>query len=102
MKYSSSTNRSILQDGKIRPGTYKIKNIVSQTYVDIKDHVRELCGRPASALESSRGQVSLQYMLCWVPKIVPNHQQWEILPSGPGYTIRKVGVDSHVLIRTLF
>lgn len=60
MKHSFTTSSSILQDGRIRPGTYKIKNIVSQTYVDIKDHVREICGRPSSVLEKSRGQVSFQ------------------------------------------
>lgn len=59
MTYSSPTNPSILQDGRIKPGIYKIKNIVSQTYVDTKDHVRELCGRPSSALQKSGGQVSL-------------------------------------------
>ncbi|KAF9649758.1 hypothetical protein BDM02DRAFT_3128122 [Thelephora ganbajun] len=63
---------SILQDGKIKPGIYKIQNIVSKTYADIKDHVRELCGRPSSTLEKSRGL-------------------WEIQPLGPGYTIRKAG-----------
>jgi len=71
MKRSGSST-SILQDGRIKPGIYKIKNIVSQTYVDIKDHVRELCCRPTSALGDSRGL-------------------WEILPLGLGYTIRKAG-----------
>ena len=54
----SSPNSAILQDGKIKPGIYKIQNIVSRTYADIKDDVRELCGRPSSDLEKSRGQVS--------------------------------------------
>lgn len=42
---------SIFQDGKLKPGIYKIQNIVGQTYVDIQEHTRELCGRPATALE---------------------------------------------------
>ncbi|KAF9649761.1 hypothetical protein BDM02DRAFT_1746722 [Thelephora ganbajun] len=69
---ASKTRSSILQDGKIKPGIYKIQNIVSKTYVDIKDHVRELCGRPSSTLEKYRGR-------------------WEIQPLGSGYTIRKAG-----------
>ena len=56
---SSSTSPSIFQDGKLKPGVYKIQNIVSKTYVDIKDHLRELCGRPFTALESGRGHVSV-------------------------------------------
>ena len=89
MKYSySSPTATVLQDGKIKPGIYKIQNIVSKTYVDIKDDLRELCGRPSSALERSRGHVSLYI---WAPGI-PNNQQWEILPLGPGYTIRKVRI----------
>jgi len=63
---------SIFQDGKVKPGVYKIQNIVSKTYVEVKDHLRELCGRPPSALEHGEGQ-------------------WEIRPLGSGYTIRKAG-----------
>jgi hypothetical protein len=42
---------SLFKDGKLRPGIYKIQNIVGQTYADIRDHTKELCGRPATALE---------------------------------------------------
>jgi hypothetical protein len=48
---------SIFENGKIRPGVYKIRNIVSRTFVDTKDHVRELCGRPPTALERGGAQV---------------------------------------------
>jgi hypothetical protein len=51
-------NSKIFQYGKLKPGVYKIKNIVSGTYVDTKDDVRELCGRPSTALENGRGEVS--------------------------------------------
>jgi hypothetical protein len=44
---------SIFEDGKLRPGIYKIMNIVGQTYVDIREHTKELCCRPAAA---SRGK----------------------------------------------
>ena len=42
---------SILKDGKLKPGVYKIQNIVGQTYVDIREHAKELCCRPATVLE---------------------------------------------------
>ena len=63
MKYSfTKPNSSIFQDdGKLKSGIYKIQNIVSKTYVDTKDHLRELCGRPSSVLEVGEGQVSLQH-----------------------------------------
>jgi len=51
---------------------FKIQNIVGKTYVDIRDHVRELCGQKSASLENSRGL-------------------WDIQPLGPGYTIRKAG-----------
>lgn len=58
MSHNSGAGRSIFQDGKLKPGIYKIRNIVSKTYVDIKDDVRVLCGRPSTALEEGRGEVS--------------------------------------------
>ena len=42
---------SVFRDGRIKPGIYKILNVVGQTYVDIQEHSRELCGRPTTALE---------------------------------------------------
>lgn len=52
MTYSSSMpDSSIFQDGKLKPGIYKIRNIVSKTFVETKDDVRELCGRPSANLE---------------------------------------------------
>jgi len=48
---------SIFEHGRLEPGIYKIRNIVSKTYVDIKDDARQLCGRPSTALEDGRGQV---------------------------------------------
>ena len=62
MVYNSrETGNSIFQDGRLKPGTYKIRNIVSKTFVDIKDDLRELCGRPSTALEQGRDHVSPQY-----------------------------------------
>ena len=48
---STNESESVFRDGKIKPGIYKIQNIVGQTYVDIREHTKELCGRPAAALE---------------------------------------------------
>ncbi|KAF9648165.1 hypothetical protein BDM02DRAFT_3187334 [Thelephora ganbajun] len=67
---STNNSISIFKDGKLKPGIYKIQNIVSQTYVDIREHTRELCGRPATLLEGGG--------------------LWEILPSGSGYTIGRL------------
>jgi len=50
---STDNSASIFKDGKLKPGVYKIQNIVGQTYVDIREHVRELCGRPATVLEGN-------------------------------------------------
>ena len=47
----------IFQDGKLKPGLYKIQNLVSKTYVDIHEHTMEVCCRPASALEKDDGIV---------------------------------------------
>ena len=48
---STNESDSVFKDGRIKPGVYKIQNIVSQTYVDIREHSRELCGRPTTVLE---------------------------------------------------
>ena len=47
MKYSAS----IFNNEKLKPGIYKIQNIVSQTYVDIREHTKELCCRPVTLLD---------------------------------------------------
>jgi hypothetical protein len=55
---STSNSVSILNDGRIKPGIYKIQNIFSQTYLEIWEHSKELCCRPAAALEDGKGLVS--------------------------------------------
>ena len=47
---------SIFEGGKLKPGIYKIQNIVGQTYVDIREHNKELCCRPDYVL-GGKGQV---------------------------------------------
>ena len=61
--HSIGSTPSILEDGKLKPGIYKIKNIQTETYMDIKVHTREVCCRPAKDLEEGRGFV------CWSPLI---------------------------------
>ena len=47
----TSDSMPVFEDGKLRPGIYKIMSIIGQTYVDIREHNRELCGRPTTVLE---------------------------------------------------
>jgi len=56
---STSDSSSIFRDGKLRPGTYKIQNLHSETYLDIHQHTRGVCCRPAKDLGEGRGIVRL-------------------------------------------
>ena len=55
---STGNSSSILKDGKLKPGIYKIQNIKSETYLDIEIHSRKVCGRPAKDIGEGRGLVS--------------------------------------------
>jgi len=55
--HSTTDSSSILQDGKLKPGIYKIQNIQSETYLDIEVPLREVCCRPAKDLGEGRGFV---------------------------------------------
>lgn len=48
---------TIFEDGRLKPGLYKIQNLLSGTYLDIHEHSMEVCCRPASALEKNGGIV---------------------------------------------
>jgi hypothetical protein len=54
---SAGDSSSIFEDGRLKPGTYKIQNLYGETYVDIQEHSRDLCCRPATALREGRGLV---------------------------------------------
>ena len=54
---STDGSLSILQDGKLKPGIYKIWNILTEVYVDIEVHSRSVCCRPAQNLEEGNGLV---------------------------------------------
>jgi len=47
----------ILENGKLKPGVYKIQNLAGQTYVEMQESTKELCGRPATALSTGEGLV---------------------------------------------
>jgi len=48
---------SIFENGRLKPGIYKIQNLYSKTYLDIHEHSRETCCRPARDLEEGGGLV---------------------------------------------
>ena len=61
---STNDSSSIFQDGKLKPGIYKIQNIQSETYLDIEVHLRELCCRPSKDLGEGRGFVCRYPLIC--------------------------------------
>ena len=54
---STSDSISIFQDGKLKPGIYKIQNLHTQTFMDIQEDTRDVCCRPATLLGEGRGLV---------------------------------------------
>ena len=49
----------ILEGGRIKPGIYKIRNIFGQTYLETREHFKELHYRPTMALGDGEGLVRL-------------------------------------------
>jgi len=84
---TSNSSSSILKDGKLKPGIYKIQNLYTRTYMDIHDHLREVCCRPATALEDGMGLVRPLRL----PTVhVSDYWKWEVKTLGAGYSIQKV------------
>ena len=54
---------SIFVDGKLIPGVYKIQNLYCETYLEIVEHSKELCCRPAAALSPQDALVNLDVLL---------------------------------------
>ena len=55
---STSNSSSAFQDGKLKPGIYKIQNLFHDAYLDIHEHpAREMHLRPAQDLREGRGLV---------------------------------------------
>jgi len=58
MTLKSAANSSrIFEAGKLKPGIYKIQNLYTETYLDVLQHSKEVCCRPARDLEDGRGLV---------------------------------------------
>ncbi|KAF9649748.1 hypothetical protein BDM02DRAFT_1745439 [Thelephora ganbajun] len=55
--HSTSNPSSIFEDGKLKPGIYKIQNIQTETYLDIEVHTRRVCCRPVKDIGEGRGLV---------------------------------------------
>jgi hypothetical protein len=54
---STDNSTSIFEDGRLKPGTYKVQNIYARTYLDVVEHSRRMCCRPAQDLEEGGGIV---------------------------------------------
>ena len=55
---STSNLSSIFENGKLKPGIYKIQNLYNDAYLDIHEHsARELHLRPAQDLREEMGLV---------------------------------------------
>ena len=88
----NSTNEppSIFQDGKLKPGIYKIRNVSTGTYADIEEYSRSMCCRPAQDLEEGDGLVRpLHHFVVHAS----NDYKWEIKPLGTGYSVQRVSVS---------
>jgi len=84
---STSTSPSVFEDGKLRPGIYKIQNIYTETFLDIDIHSRDVCCRPAGSLGEGRGIVSRRSSS---GVRVSDDHKWEIRRFGTGYTVQRV------------
>ena len=84
---STNTSPSIFEDGKLRPGIYKIQNIYTETFLDIEVHSRDLCCRPVGSLGEGRGIVRHR-SLSGVR--ISDDYKWDIRRFGAGYTIQRV------------
>jgi len=58
MTLSSTTDpHRIFENGKLKPGIYRIQNLRSETYLDVLQHSKELCCRPARDIGAKKGLV---------------------------------------------
>jgi len=95
MTLNSTVDSSpIFKDGQLKPGIYKIQNLYTETHLDVHQHSKEVCCRPARDLEDGRGFVR-PYMLFAVR--ISDTQKWEIKPLGAGYTVQRVSFQCPLL-----
>ena len=67
---STSSTVSILEDGRLKPGVYKIQNIHSEKYLDIHEHSNAMCCRPATDLRERKGLVRLSPSAARMPYLI--------------------------------
>jgi len=87
---SPTDSSSIFEDGKLKPGIYKIQNLYSRTYLDILEHSRQMCCRPAQNLEEGNGLVRPFF---WSVVRRSDNHKWKVMPLGAGYSVQRVRVD---------
>ena len=51
---------SVFEDGKLKPGKYKVQNLTGQTFLEILEDSKELCCRPATVLSAQDASVTFQ------------------------------------------
>jgi hypothetical protein len=100
MLIPTSDSLSIFEDGKLKPGIYKIQNLFGQTFMDIHEHSREVCCRPATALGEGRGLVR-PFQLTLLSMYVSDDEKWEIKPLGAGYSVQRVSKTKYLFRRVL-
>lgn len=79
-------------DGKLEPGIYKVQDLASQTYLEILEHSKELCCRPAAVLSPGGALVIQNSVLLTGSRTIDvlDASQWEFQASDSGYRIKKV------------
>ena len=55
---TNSDSMAIFANGKLKPGTYKVQNLASDTYLEVLEPSKELCCRLATALGPKDALVS--------------------------------------------
>lgn len=87
---AAMTSPHDINDGKLKPGIYRIQNLRSEKYLDIHIHSREVCCRAERELQKGRGLVRLQSPPTICCLHISDNRQWEIMPLGIGYAIKMV------------
>ena len=60
---------SIFEGGRLALRTSKIQNLYDKTYMDIQEHSKEVCRRPAAALEE-KGQLCIRFSGRWFVRLM--------------------------------
>ena len=84
-QYSTGDFTSMLKDGKLKPGIYKIQYLGSNSYLDTNLHSKQVCTRPT--LSDGRGLVCL-YLLSAAHE--SDIYKRKIKPISAGYTVWRV------------